>query len=159
MANNLGLKLKNALKYIADHDLLLSILVTAVVVMVGIGIGYENNKIVPINLDPVAHYSLTTHNHLSFMVEWDGINYISLAKHGYASNIQANFFPLYPLLIRIVNSFVSSAVYSSLAISWVCLVGAVYFYLKIIKQIFNIKQNSEALRAVLFFVLYQLVYF
>jgi Gpi18-like mannosyltransferase len=41
-----------------------------------------------------------------------------------------------------------------LFISWACLVGAIYYYLKIIKLYFKISDNTEALKAVLLFVIF-----
>jgi Gpi18-like mannosyltransferase len=154
MFNNLKIKLKSIFKDIVNHDLLLSILVTVIVVIAGITIGYENNKVVPVNSDTVSHYNLSPSNRLSFMVDWDGPNYLMIAKSGYTDKIQANFFPLYPLIVRVFNSVIDSPVYSALLISWLSLVGAIYFYLKIIKEMYGVKRNSEALRGLLFFVLY-----
>jgi len=43
---------------------------------------------------------------------------------------------------------------SALLLSWFCFAGAIYFYLKIIKLIFNVTDNEEALRGLLFFILF-----
>ena len=88
------------------------------------------------------------------MSDWDGPIYLNLAAHGYQSNIQANFFPLYPLVVRFVHTFVSSLLDSALLVSWVCFAGATYFYLKIIKHMYKIKDNLEAVRGALFFILF-----
>ena len=136
------------------NDLCLSILIVVSVLLVGVGLGWENNKIVPVNPTPSAHYHVEPHNHLSFLANWDGPQYLSIAQHGYVETDQANFFPLYPLLIHIVNYFIPSLLYSALIVSWVSFVWATYFYLKIVKKLFKIKDNIIALQGVLFFVLF-----
>jgi hypothetical protein len=40
-------------------------------------------------------------NLLSSWDRWDALRYLEIANHGYHDNIQAAFFPLYPLLIRL----------------------------------------------------------
>lgn len=77
-----------------------------------------------------------------------------IAKSGYNAVVQTNFFPLYPLAIHVVNFFVSSELDSALIISWLCLFGAIYFYLKIAKSLFKITDNLEALRSLIFFVFF-----
>jgi Gpi18-like mannosyltransferase len=139
---------------VRKNELLLAVLVALVIIVVGVTLGWENNKVVPVNATPSAHYLQESHNHLGFLVNWDGPIYLSIAQHGYTSGVQANFFPLYPLLVRIVHGFVSSLVYSGLAVAWTSLVGAIYFYLKIIKQLYGVTDNAEALRGVVFFILF-----
>lgn len=132
----------------------LALSVAVVIIAVGVGLGWENNKLVPVNPTTSSHYSLEPHNHLAFMVNWDGPIYLNLAQHGYTAKSLANFFPLYPLLVHIVHIIIPSLVYSGLMVSWACLAGAIYFYLKIVKRLYKTKNNLEALRAALFFVLF-----
>jgi Gpi18-like mannosyltransferase len=139
---------------LSSNTFLVALLLAVTVIIVGVGLGWENNKIVPINPAKSAHYTLEPSNHLSFMSDWDGPLYLDIAHHGYTDKIEANFFPLYPLTVRVVNTFVNSLVDSGLLVAWVCLVGAIYFYLKIIKQLYGIKDNLEAVRGALFFVLF-----
>jgi hypothetical protein len=141
-------------KRVLSHELFVACLLALMIIVVGIGLGWENNKIVPVNPAPTAHYNLEPSNHLSFMSDWDGPIYLNLASHGYTNKIQANFFPFYPLVVRFVHTFVSSLLDSALLVSWVCFVGATYFYLKIIKLLYKVKDNAEAIRGALFFVLF-----
>jgi len=141
-------------RFISRREILLAIFVTVVVIIVGVGLGWENNKVVPVNADPAARYTQEIHNHLSFMANWDGPDYINLAQHGYTQVVQTSFFPVYPLAIRLVNQVVSSPLVSSLIVSWLCLVGAIYYYLKIIKKLYGVRDNLEALRGALFFILF-----
>lgn len=157
MQNKLKLnrsKWTSAYNYLLTKDILLSILVAVAIITFGFFWGWENNKIIPVSTNGSAHYTQEPSNPLSYMANWDGPDYIQIATRGYTHVNQANFFPLYPLAIRGVNYFISSPLYSALLISWVSLVGAVFFYLKIIKRIFSTKDNLESLKAVLLFILF-----
>jgi hypothetical protein len=139
---------------ILKKDLLLALIVATAVIVTGVFLGWENNKIVPLNADPVARYTQNGSPPLSFMSNWDGPDYLQIAGHGYSTSGVTNFFPLYPLLIHIVSWVVSSDLDDALAISWLCFVGAIYFYLKIIKRLWKTSDNVEALRGALLFILF-----
>ena len=100
------LKQTPILKKLVGSELLISLLIAASLIVVAVGLGWENNKIVPVNSAPSAHYKLEPNNHLSFLSNWDGPIYLNIAQRGYTQNIQANFFPLYPSLIRIVHKII-----------------------------------------------------
>jgi hypothetical protein len=139
---------------IISHDLVLSGLASAAVTVLGVGLAWENKKVVPINGDPISHYIAEPHNPLSFLANWDGADYIHIATHGYDGAVNTNFFPLYPLLIRLVHLVVNSPLDSALLVSWAAFVGATYFYFKLIKHLYKLKSNAEALRGMLFFLLF-----
>ncbi|HUD05950.1 MAG TPA: mannosyltransferase family protein [Candidatus Saccharimonadales bacterium] len=141
-------------QFLIKRGWLLAILMALFIVIIGVGFGLENNKIVPVNPVHFVHYNAAPHNRLSFLSNWDGPNYLNIAKDGYTNSDQTNFFPLYPIIIRGVNAVIGSLLTSALIISWVCLAGAIYFYLKIIKLYFKVNDNLEALKATLFFVLF-----
>lgn len=140
--------------YIIKRQLLIAVCLAATVVVGGVFLGYENNKIVPLSQGVITHYTAEPNNRLSFMSNWDGPDYLNIVDKGYSSASQTNFFPLYPLAVDLVKTIVHSALDSALIVSWVCLIGAIYFYLKIVKLLFKKTDNIEALRAVLFFVLF-----
>jgi hypothetical protein len=48
---------------------------------------------------------------------WDAIHYVGIAQHGYATASSTVFFPLYPLLIRIVTWVTGSYVLSGVLVS------------------------------------------
>jgi hypothetical protein len=58
-------------------------------------------------------------------VRWDAVWYLSLGQHGYQGTSLADFFPLYPLLIRIFSWSTASAIVAGVLISlvafWVAL--------------------------------------
>lgn len=148
---------KNILKlgdFIASRELLLSISVTLVMIVIGLTLGYSNNQVVPKNSDISARYHLEPSSPLSFMSNWDGPQYIQIAKLGYINKDVTEFFPLYPMLIHSLNKIISSPLYCALIVSWICLVGAIYFYIKIIKLLYRTHDNLDALRGVLFFLLF-----
>jgi Mannosyltransferase (PIG-V) len=55
---------------------------------------------------------------------WDAVHYVSIAHHGYTTGASTVFFPLYPLLIRIIGSVVPSYVLAGVLISCVSFVVA-----------------------------------
>jgi Gpi18-like mannosyltransferase len=141
-------------KYVLAHELLLSLILAITVIGLGLGMGIANNHSVATNPDQVVHYSEEVTDKLSFLANWDGVRYISISQHGYDTAFMTGFFPLYPILILLLNKIIGSALISALIISWVCLVGAIYYYLKIIKHYFKVDNNLDALKASLLFVLF-----
>ena len=151
--NNFSKRLSLVFKYIAKNELLLAVASVLIIVCLTVGLGLQRDKITTPNPWVPSHYLSEPNNHLSFLASWDGNGYISIAKSGYTSPL-TNYFPLYPVLIHVVNKVISSPLYSALLVSWASLVGAVYFYIKIIKRYFKISDNKEALKAVAIFLLY-----
>ena len=79
--------------------------------------------------------SLSTQtNDLSIWTNWDGNNYIVIAREGY-SNLGDQFFaffPLYPLLIRIIRfTFNISYPYAGIIISRLSILLAIIFLIKL----------------------------
>ena len=147
-------KVRDLYRFIIHREWLLAILLTLAIVIIGSVISIQNNKISLLNPVSVSRYTSEPSNKLSFLANWDGVDYISIAKHGYTSSGLTNFFPLYPILINLVNKIISSSLISGLLISWVFLVGAIYYYLKVIKLLFKVDDNLEAIKATLLFVLF-----
>jgi hypothetical protein len=57
-------------------------------------------------------------------VRWDSIHYLAIAEHGYTRPADAVFFPLYPMLIRVLGYVVSSDPVAGVAISAASLIAA-----------------------------------
>ena len=131
------------------NDLLLSLLIAVSVIAIATFIGWYNNKVVLGY--PYPHFHYQGHNVLGFLSNWDGVNYLYIARHGYANSKLASFYPLYPVLIKGLDYIVPSYLISSLLISWFSLVGAIFFYIKILRHLKVVVSQSEAVRAVLFF--------
>ncbi|NBW29603.1 hypothetical protein EBR37_04445, partial [bacterium] len=69
------------------------------------------------------------------------------------------FFPLYPILIKLVHVIVRSYLISGLIITWLALWGAIYFYVSIVKEYYSrintkIKDNLTLIKSALYFVLF-----
>jgi Gpi18-like mannosyltransferase len=140
-------------QYVLGHEFLLALLSVAIIVCLTVGLGLQRDKITIPNPWTPAHYLSEPNNHLSFLASWDGRGYISIATNGYSPGL-TNYFPLYPLLTHIVHTVIGSGLYSALLVSWASLVGAAYFYIKIIKKYFKVNDNIEALKGLALFLLY-----
>jgi len=141
-------------QFVIKRDVVLAIVVATTVVVAGVFMGWYNNRVVLPTTDPIARYTQEPGNALSFMSNWDGPNYLRIAQYGYTSVSQTNFFPLYPIATHIVHYVIGSPLDAALIVAWLCFAGAIYFYLKIVKYIFNITDNSEAFLGLLPFILF-----
>lgn len=146
-------KFKKIENFLLKRDFLVALIVAILVILAALSLGWYNNKVVPVSGSPVAHYLKEPNNPLRFMSDWDGPDYLKISHTGYTDVDSTNFFPLYPILVHIVNQIISSTLYSALLVSWVSLVGAIYFFIKITKQLYNVPTN-ETIRAVRLFVLF-----
>ena len=142
-------KIKN---YIINSDFKTAIVIALSIILLGVFFGWYNNKVVPINATASARYTLEPGNPLSFLSNWDGPNYLNIAKNGYSYN-ETNFLPLYPILIHAVNLIIPSELDSAIIISWLSLLVLIYFYLKIIKVLFE-DTAVDRLKAVWFLLLF-----
>lgn len=152
MFESLESHVNKVIDVIKRNDLLIALFLGVAVIVIGSWLGWYNNKIIP--LYPKPHFHYLSDNPLKFLSNWDGPDYINIAKHGYQNIYNASFFPLYPLLIRGFYYVVRSYLMSALMISWVSLVGAIYFFIKLIKQLGLATTQSGAATAVLFWLLF-----
>jgi Gpi18-like mannosyltransferase len=139
---------------IVKHDFLMALLIGTLLIAGGIFLGADNNKVVPVTTSPMARYTQEPNNSLSFLSNWDGPNYLEISRTGYATADLSNFFPLYPIAIHVVGYVISSPLDSALLISWVCFIGAIYYYLEIVKFLFKVDDSRDALKGVAFFMLF-----
>ena len=97
---------------------------------------------------------------LNMFAQWDSSNYTFIAQHGYVN--QGNpanfivFFPLYPVLIRLITFNFSYANLSGLVISNVASIVAVIYLFKLAKLDYS---DSVAKKAVLFLSVFPTAYF
>jgi len=140
-------------KTILNKDWLLAPILSLMLILSVISLGTYSNLVIPGNPDPSARYLQEPSTHLDFLSEWDGPNYIYIAENGYTNKSLTAFFPLYPLLISILKTILNSPLISGLLISWSCLVGAVYFYLKIIRLVVD-DNRTNTLRYLLIFLFF-----
>ncbi|MBU1127112.1 hypothetical protein KKF11_02105, partial [Patescibacteria group bacterium] len=82
---------------------------------------------------------------------FDGMHYLSIAKHGYGIYQQA-FFPLYPKLIALLSPvFLGRDLLTALFINFVGLFFACFFFYRLAKLDFSLKVSRRALIFLLIF--------
>lgn len=77
---------------------------------------------------------------------WDGGHFRGIAENGYINSFQVVFFPLYPLMIRMLSLIGIPSLWSGLLISNLSLIAALFFLYKLV--LLN-DQESTAKKAVL----------
>jgi Gpi18-like mannosyltransferase len=144
------LKLAEVKRLVVKYDILLAISIAVAVILASVWLGYMNSKVIPV----VPGYRYSSHDPLNFLSDWDGPYYLHIAKYGYTNLLSAGFYPLYPLLVRVFYYVLRSYLLSALFVSWVSLVGAVYFYLKIVRQLGMVDSEANRFMSILPFVLF-----
>lgn len=83
--------------------------------------------------------------------KWDSNWYINIARNGYYSVKSTAFFPLYPVLMRVLNKITSvNYVFCGIAISSICFITALYYLQKLVEIDFD---SKAAKRVVYIFAL------
>ncbi len=136
------------------HDILLASLLGILLISFATFLGYSNNKVVPLNPDSHARYVLEPNNPLKILSNWDGPDYLNISLNGYQTRSQTNLFPGYPLSARFIHIMVPSLLDSGLIVSWLCLIGSIFFLIKIIKTRYKFKDSLSGINAVLLFILF-----
>jgi hypothetical protein len=62
------------------------------------------------------------------VMRWDSVYYVQIAQHGYTQLKQAGFFPLYPLLMSVLDDVVGSTVVAGALISLLCFAGGLLLF-------------------------------
>lgn len=104
---------------------------------------------------PYAYTLLTQFNMPLWLYSWanfDGVHYLTIADKGYEETalIQA-FFPLYPLLTRIINTGLDNVLISGLLISNVSFILSVLVLYSLVKRHYSQKTASFTVLAYLLF--------
>lgn len=152
--DKLKLKIISFKGYLKRHIYILALLISFFIIVIGSSIAWYNNRLVLKSPNSAVRYHLETSDPLRFLSNWDGPNYIYLSHYGYPTKRLTNFFPLYPITIHLVNYVIPSALISALLISWLSFSVAVYFFLKIIKHLFDINNLTSMIEAVSLFVFF-----
>lgn len=82
---------------------------------------------------------------------WDGRHYIGIAQFGYINNTEYAFFPLYPLLIRLVSQITHDYLLSALLISFFSTFFGLHLLYKLISLDFDKKIAEKTVTFLLFF--------
>ena len=153
------LKLRRKLShYFRNHLGIMAIICVIVTAIFSIILSQGAIHKIILNTDIPSHHYLEPNNPLKYAANWDGSDYIHIANDGYDTGFFTGFFPVYPLAIKLLNYLIPSAILCGLLISWASLVGAVYFYAKLVKEfckgLKKKTENSEYFKAVVFFLLF-----
>lgn len=90
----------------------------------------------------------------SYWAHWDGAWYASIAKSGYAGRLwpaSANFFPFYPMLLRLGTTVGPGAALVGVVISLAASLLALYFVHELTRDYFDLKAARAATLALAFF--------
>jgi len=139
----------NAAKY---STLAQAVIISISLILLGVFLSTYNNKVVPLNQGSLAHYNAEPHHPLNFLANWDSVHYIRISNTGYRLPTDAAFFPLYPVLIMLLRHVVGSPLTAALTISWLSLIGAAYYYMKILDVWWKTDQSSR-FQGILMFLL------
>jgi len=101
---------------------------------------------VTIGQRPGEHFVASANPLLAVWGRWDAVHYLTIAARGYYGTDMA-FFPLYPLLIRIVGTLMGNDLIAGLVISNVALFFGLLFFYKLVEHQFD---RSVALRAIFY---------
>lgn len=145
---------KELYRSVIGREWLLALVLAIIMVIVGSVISLESHRIIAVNPPQYIHYSLEPSNKLKVLANWDGVDYINISRQGYTNDFSTGWLPLYPILIHILDKIINSYLMSALIIAWICLVGAIYYYLKVFKLFFKVKTNIKALKAAVLFILF-----
>jgi len=145
-------------RYVRHHLGLMAVLCVIVAVISSTVLSYGAIHKITLNNEIPSHHYLEPNNPLKYTANWDGSDYIHIANNGYDTGFYTGFFPVYPILIKVVNFLIPSAIFCGLLISWASLIGAIYFYAKLVKEfckgLKQKTQNSDYLKAVVYFLLF-----
>jgi hypothetical protein len=72
---------------------------------------------------------------LSYWANWDGVHFVQIAQHGYATEQQTSFFPLYPLLVRPLTWLGLSATIAGMVLSLVASFFAFFFFYELARSL------------------------
>ncbi len=85
---------------------------------------------------PGTHVAASTNPLLAVWGRWDAVHYLQIARHGYYGTDMA-FFPLYPLLIRIVGTWIGNDLIAGLIISNAAFFFGLLFFYKLVEHQYN----------------------
>jgi hypothetical protein len=85
---------------------------------------------------PGSHVAESTTPILAVWGRWDAVHYLEIARRGYYGTDMA-FFPLYPLLIRLVGTFIGNDLVAGLIVSNAAFFCGLLFFYKLVEHQYN----------------------
>lgn len=87
----------------------------------------------------------------SALANWDGQHFLNIAKNGYQQSFEFAFFPLYPLLIKLISNITGSFLISGLLISFLSSFFTVIFLFKLVEAEFDFATARKTIVMLLIF--------
>lgn len=88
---------------------------------------------------------------ITSLSNWDGGHFLGIARFGYSEKFQYAFFPLYPLLIRLVNEVTNNFLYAAIFISISSSFLGIHLLYKLISLDFDKKIGEKVILILIFF--------
>lgn len=93
----------------------------------------------------------STTSFLPNLANWDGGHYLSIAQFGYYQEYRYAFFPLFPLIVRLLTVITNSFLLSGIIISFISSLLGVYILYKLIRLDFSRKIATQTILTLLLF--------
>src|SRR3989338_3984251 len=86
---------------------------------------------------------------------FDGVHYLTISRYGYSAQFTQVFFPLYPLLLGLVNKilFFLPRLFSGLMVTNLFFLSALFVFYRLMRMDFNVRQIRWMIVFLLFFPL------
>lgn len=97
-----------------------------------------------------VHSGVFSNDFFKSLANWDGGHFLGIAQNGYKQDFQYAFFPLYPLLIRLMNQVTQNYLLAAILINLVCSFFAMHILYRLILEDFK----KEIAEKVVFFLLF-----
>lgn len=104
-----------------------------------------------LSFSALPHSGKFSNNFLSSFTNWDGGHYLGIAREGYSQKFQYAFFPLYPLMIRLLASLTENFAAAAFLISITTTFFGLNLLYKLITGYFDRKIAEKAIWILLFF--------
>src|SRR3989344_6780560 len=99
----------------------------------------------------LPHSDRFQNNFLTSFSNWDGGHYLGIAEFGYSEKFQYAFFPLYPLLIKLLTEITQNYLLSGILISIICTFLGLHIFYKLVSLDFDKRLAEKACIYLLFF--------
>lgn len=99
----------------------------------------------------LPHSGSFGNNFIESFSNWDGGHFLGIAKFGYDKNFQYAFFPLYPLMIKLISGITQSYFWAAILISIASTYLGVQILYKLVALEYDKKLAEKAVAAMFFF--------